>query len=159
MTSSAEPPLHWRWYLWRELDPDALYAMLKLRSDVFVVEQNCVFSDMDGVDPRCEHLGGFDDAGQLLVYLRLLPPGVKFPECSLGRLVTAATARRGGLARQACERGLLRLKQRYAGHTARIGGQQYMETFYASLGFKATGAPYLEDGIPHVDMLLKLESA
>lgn len=148
--------LDWHWYAWDELKPDVLYGFLKLRSDIFVVEQNCVFSDMDGVDRHCEHLCGSDESGRILVYLRLLPPGVKLPECSIGRLVTAPEARRGGHAREACRRGLARLRERFPGHTARIGGQQYMEAFYASLGFVTTGEPYLEDGIPHVEMLLHL---
>lgn len=148
--------LSWTWHAWKSLSPDLLYALLKLRSDIFVVEQNCVFSDMDGIDPQCEHLCGVDRQGSLQVYLRLLPPGLKFAECSLGRLVTAASARRGGLARAAIEQGLVRLRQRYPGQTVRIGGQRYMEAFYASMGFVPTGEPYLEDGIPHVDMLLRL---
>jgi ElaA protein len=154
--SNKEPGLRWQWYPWQALPPDVLYAFLKLRSDVFVVEQNCVFSDMDGIDPQCEHLCGFAADGALQVYLRLLPPGVKLAECSIGRLVTAPDARRGGLARAACERGLQRLRERFPGQMARIGGQQYMEAFYASLGFVTTGKPYLEDGIPHVEMLLRL---
>jgi ElaA protein len=152
----TSPKIHWQWYEWQALPPDVLYAFLKLRSDVFVVEQNCVFSDMDGIDPLCDHLCGFAADSSLQVYLRLVPPGVKVPECSLGRLVTAPTARRGGLAREACRRGLERLRERFPGRTARIGGQQYMQGFYASLGFVATGEPYLEDGIPHVEMLMKL---
>jgi len=148
--------LRWQWHSWATLPPDVLYAFLKLRSDIFVVEQNCVFSDMDGIDKHCEHLCGFDENGALQVYLRLLPPGVKFAECSLGRLVTARAARRGGLARTAIQHGLSRLREKYPGHTVRIGGQRYMEAFYTSVGFVATGEPYLEDGIPHVDMVMAL---
>lgn len=146
----------WKWFTWAELPPDVLYGFLKLRSDIFVVEQNCVFSDMDNADQRCEHLCGWNEQGELVVYLRLVPPGVKFAECSIGRLVTAASARRGGIARQACELGLQRLREKFPGQQARIGGQQYMEGFYASLGFVTTGEPYLEDGIPHVEMLMRL---
>ena len=148
--------IRWQWYEWAQLPPDVLYGFLKLRSDIFVVEQNCVFSDMDGVDPLCDHLCGFDDKGLVLVYLRLLPPGLKFPEVSLGRLVTSPDARRGGCAREALRLGLERLRQKFPGHTVRIGGQQYMEKFYASVGFVSTGQPYLEDGIPHVEMLMRL---
>lgn len=148
--------LAWRWYEWAGLPPDVLYGFLKLRSDIFVVEQNCVFSDMDDVDQHCEHLCGTDALGRIVVYLRLLPPGLKFAECSLGRLVTAPSARRGGLARQACLLGLQVLQEKFPGHRVRIGAQQYMEGFYASLGFVTTGSPFLEDGIPHVEMLMKL---
>ena len=148
--------IRWNWYAWAALPPDLLYAFLKLRSDIFVVEQNCVFSDMDGLDAQCEHLCGFDGNGQLLAYLRLLPPGLKHAECSLGRLVTAADARRLGLAREAMRRGLQRAAEKHPGHTVRLGGQQYLEGFYASLGFVTAGAPYLEDGILHVDMFRKI---
>lgn len=150
------PKLRWQWYRWNELTPDVLYALLRLRSEVFVVEQNCVYADMDGVDPHCEHLCGFDASGAMLVTLRLIPPGARFAQCSLGRLVTAASARRGGHARTACQRGIARLRERFPGQLTKIGGQRYMEAFYASLGFVTTGEPYLEDGIPHVYMEMTL---
>lgn len=149
MISSVE----WRWWGWHSLPPDLLYGFLKLRSDIFVVEQNCVFSDMDGVDPQCEHLCARGPGGVVLAYLRLVPPGVKFAEASLGRLVVAAPARGQGLAREAILQGLARIRERFPGVPVRIGGQRYLEAFYGSLGFNATGEPYLEDGIPHVDML------
>lgn len=145
--------LRWSWHAFADLNPATLYAILELRSRVFVVEQNCVFLDMDGADARCEHLCGVGPDGRLLVYLRLVPPGLKFAEASMGRLVTDPAARRGGYAREACERGLARLAEHYPGQPVRIGGQRYMEAFYASLGFRTTGEPYLEDGIPHVEML------
>lgn len=149
MTSSVE----WQWWAWDRLPPDVLYGFLKLRSDIFVVEQNCVFSDMDGVDPHCEHLCAHGPEGAVLAYLRLVPPGVKFAEASLGRLVVAPAARGSGLARSAIQAGLVRIRSRFPDAPVRIGGQRYLETFYGSLGFVATGEPYLEDGIPHVDML------
>lgn len=130
-----------------------LYALLKLRSDIFVVEQNCVFSDMDGADSRCEHLCGHDDRGALLAYLRLLPPGVKSPEPSIGRLVVAREARQHGAGRAAMCEGIRHCGARYPQQAIYIGGQQYLEAFYATLGFVTRGAPYLEDGIAHVHML------
>lgn len=145
--------LRWSWHAFAELDPATLYAILELRSRIFVVEQNCLFLDMDGADAQCDHLCGFDAKGKLRVYLRLVPPGVKFAEASFGRLVTDPQSRRGGHARKACELALARLAERFPGQPVRIGGQRYMEAFYASLGFVATGQPYLEDGIPHVEML------
>lgn len=146
--------LAWSWHSFVELEPRVLYAILELRSRIFVVEQNCVFLDMDGADADCEHLCGFDGQQRLMVYLRLVPPGVKFPEASIGRLVSDPSVRRDGMARDACLRGIERIRQRYPGTPIRIGGQRYMERFYASLGFVSTGQPYLEDGIPHVEMLL-----
>lgn len=145
--------LRWSWHAFADLDPATLYAILELRSRVFVVEQNCVFLDMDGADAECEHLCGFNAQGRLMACLRLVPPAVKFAEASFGRLVTDPAVRRGGHARHACNLALARLADRFPGQPVRIGGQQYMEAFYASLGFRATGQPYLEDGIPHLDML------
>lgn len=148
--------LDWRWYAWAELPPDVLHAFLKLRSDIFVVEQNCVFSDMDGRDPACEHLCGFS-GDELIAYLRLVPPGLKSPEAALGRLVVLKTQRGHGHARRAIEIGLLRCTERYPGITVRIQAQSHLAGFYGSMGFTQTGAEYLEDGIPHVDMLLNPE--
>lgn len=147
--------LTWTWHRWTDLKPDTLYAFLKLRSDIFVVEQNCVFSDMDGVDAQCEHLCGLDRQGRLLAYLRLVPPGVKAAQPALGRLVVAPDARRRGGGRAAMLEGIRHCRLRYPGQGIFLSGQQHLEKFYASLGFKTISAPYLEDGIPHVNMLRK----
>ena len=141
-----------RWFTWKELDADTLYAMLKLRSDIFVVEQDCVYSDMDGLDPKCEHLGGFDDANQLVVYLRMLPPGIKWPEPALGRLVVRPSARHSGIARVALCEGIERVTERFPGQPTFLSGQQYLEHFYVQYGFVTVSEPYLEDGIMHVNM-------
>ena len=153
MTSRDD--VRWRWFTWRELDPDTLHAFLKLRSDIFVVEQNCVFSEIDGADPACEHLCGQDAAGALRVYLRLVPPGVKVPQPALGRLVVAAAARKSGLARTAMQEGIRHCHARYPGQAIFLAAQGQLEPFYQSLGFATTGGVYLEDGIPHVNMLLR----
>ena len=142
----------WNWHAWSALTPDTLYGLLKLRSDIFVVEQNCVFSDMDGLDPQCEHLCASDAAGVVLACLRLVPPGVKHELPVIGRLVVAARARKRGLARAGMQLALQHCALRYPGRAVFLSGQQYLEDFYASLGFVTCSAPYLEDGIWHVDM-------
>jgi ElaA protein len=142
----------WQWYGWAGMTPDVLYAFLRLRSAIFVVEQDCVFPEMDGRDPQCEHLCGWDGA-ELVAYLRLVPPGVRTPEVALGRVVVAARARGAGLGRAVMAEGLARCAQRYPGQPVKVSAQQHLEKFYASLGFTRTGAPYDEDGIPHVDMV------
>ncbi len=141
-----------RWYAWKDLDPDTLYALLKLRSDIFVVEQDCVFSDMDGLDPKCEHLCGFNEAGGLVVYLRMLPPGLKWPEPALGRLVVHPKARHSGIARVALCEGIEHCSERFAGQPIFLSGQQYLEHFYVQFGFVTVSEPYLDDGIMHVNM-------
>ena len=143
----------WTWHIWSSLAPDTLYAFLRLRSDIFVVEQNCVFPDMDGVDPQCEHLCGHDAQGQLLAYLRLVPPGIKAPQPALGRLVVSQHARGRGLSRLAIHEGLQRCATQYPAQAVFLSGQQHLAPLYASLGFVTISAPYLDDGIWHVNML------
>ncbi|MEQ1437789.1 GNAT family N-acetyltransferase [Fontimonas sp. SYSU GA230001] len=145
--------VHWRWYEWPELDADTLYAFLKLRSDIFVVEQNCAYPDIDGLDPQCRHLCGFDADGELRAYLRLLPPGLKNAHPAIGRLVVAAPARGRELGRRIMLEGLRACGLHYPGQAVFLSGQQHLQHFYESLGFRVISAPYLEDGIPHVDML------
>ncbi|MGH8461973.1 MAG: GNAT family N-acetyltransferase [Stenotrophobium sp.] len=158
MNSSAEPRLHWQWHDWATLNPDTLYALLKLRSDIFVVEQNCVFSDMDGIDPACEHLCGSDAQGQLIAYLRLVPPGVKSEHPALGRLVVKASRRKYGHGGDAIREGIRHCHIRYPGLSIFISGQQHLEKFYTGLNFRRISGPYLEDGIRHVNMLLTAEA-
>ena len=142
----------WTWHAWPELTPDVLYAFLRLRSAIFVVEQDCVFPEMDGRDPRCEHLCGWD-GDELVAYLRLVPPAVRTPEVSLGRVVVAKAVRGTGLGRAVMLEGLKRCAQRYPGQPVKVSAQQHLEKFYQSLGFATVGAPYDEDGIMHVDMV------
>ncbi len=144
----------WRWHPWNDWPREELYAALRLRSAIFVVEQNCVFNDLDGLDPHCEHLCGLAPDGSLLAYARLLPPGLKYAEPSIGRVVVAETARGIQLGRALMHESIAGCRARYPGQAIRIGAQQRLQSFYASLGFVPSGEPYLEDGILHLDMLL-----
>ena len=146
--------LDWRWHEWRDLDPDTLYDCLRLRSAAFVIEQNCVFPDMDGLDPQCTHLT-VRERGALLGYLRLLPPGVRGSEASLGRIVVAREARNEGLARAIAREGVRECQTRFPERDIVISGQQHLEAFYSSIGFAVDSKPYVEDGIWHVDMRLR----
>jgi ElaA protein len=160
-SSTAHTAPTFRWHRWNELSADTLYAFLKLRSDIFVVEQNCVFSEMDGIDPQCEHMTATDAQGELLAYLRLVPPGVKRPHSespaaagpAIGRVIVAPTARGTGLGRGVMLQALAYCAPRYPQQPISLSGQQHLEAFYASLGFVTQSPPYLEDGIWHVDML------
>ncbi|MGH8540507.1 MAG: GNAT family N-acetyltransferase [Stenotrophobium sp.] len=154
MTSSTDTVTSWTWHAWTALAPDTLHGFLKLRSDIFVVEQNCVFPEMDGLDPLCEHLCGTDAQGRLLAYLRLVPPGVKSAQPGLGRLVVDTQVRRLGLGRAAIAEGIRHCRGRYPGQAIFLAAQQHLTTFYATLGFRIFGEPYSEDGIQHVNMLL-----
>jgi ElaA protein len=145
--------LHWQSAAFGALSVDALYALLALRQEVFVLEQQCLYNDMDGLDPTAHHLLGWSADGRLAAYLRCLAPGVKFEEASLGRVVTVPHARGTGAGRALVARGIALATELHPAHGIRIGAQAYLEQFYASFGFLAVGEPYDEDGITHIDMV------
>lgn len=142
----------WQWSAFGALTPAALYAVLAARSAVFVVEQACAYQDLDGYDAHADHLVAWRD-GEVAAYCRVFAPGVKYAEASIGRVLTSAAFRRTGVGRQLVARALAQLDARHPGRGARISAQAYLERFYASFGFETVSAPYLEDGIPHVEML------
>lgn len=154
-------PLAWRCVPYADLTRDELYAALRLRALVFVVEQACPFPEIDGSDPRAWHLLGWASAGGpsagdaplLGAYARLFPPGVKYAEASVGRVVTDPAVRRTGAGRALMAEALRRLGEIAPGAPVRIGAQKYLERFYASFGFARSGDDYLEDGIVHLEMV------
>ena len=130
--------------------------MLALRSEVFVVEQKCVYLDPDGLDVAAHHLFGWSvhEPETLMCGLRILAPGVAYAEPSIGRVVTSPRSRGSGVGRVLMERALMESLRLYPGQGIRIAAQQYLERFYAGLGFVTVSEPYDEDGILHVKMLL-----
>jgi ElaA protein len=148
--------IEWQWRSFAELTNVELYELLAERQKVFVVEQQCIFNDFDGLDVGAHHLLGWSTGGggrELAAYLRCLAPGAKYAEMSLGRVLTTQAARRTGAGRELLVRGIEYAERQHPGHQIRIGAQQYLERFYQSFGFKTVSAPYEEDGIMHVDML------
>lgn len=145
--------LTWSLKKFEDLTPAELYAILRLRNEVFVVEQHCVYQDADGKDPACRHLMGWD-ANTLVAYTRLIPPGVSYTEASIGRVVTSPNHRRSGLGRDLMKLSIEKTFSLFGGPGIRIGAQCYLTEFYRSLGFEPVGEPYLEDGIPHTEMIL-----
>lgn len=145
-----------RWTLapFAALSAHALYDLLQLRSEVFVVEQACPYLDPDGKDrhPDARHLSGIDERGGLLAYCRLLPPDLAFPEPSIGRVVVAPAERGRGLAHALMREALGQCAQLWPGSALMLGAQQHLAGFYAAHGFAVVSEMYLEDGIPHVDM-------
>ncbi|MDI1321118.1 MAG: GNAT family N-acetyltransferase [Algoriphagus sp.] len=131
-----------------------LYEVLKLRSEVFVVEQNCVFLDQDDKDQKCYHLMLYS-YDQLVGYSRLVPAGLSYPEMSIGRVITSPSARRKGFGKILMELSIDYCQQLYGAGDIRIGAQTYALGFYASLGFVADGDTYDEDGIEHIEMVRK----
>jgi len=139
------------------LSPSHLYKILQLRSQVFVVEQHCVFQDMDDKDQVCVHLCAWStsDHSELLAYCRLLPPDVAYKGfASIGRIVSSKTARGTGIAKNMIHTAIANLYETYGNVHIRIGAQSYLEGWYGQFGFKQSGPAYVEDGIHHLEMTL-----
>ncbi len=141
------------WLPFDRLTGRDVHDLLQLRSRVFVVEQNCVFLEADGIDPQCWHGLGRDEHGALVATARLVPPGLKYEEPAIGRVVTALEVRRSGAGRALMLSAIKTTQRLWPGQPIRLGAQRYLEKFYGSLGFKPVGEPYDEDGIPHIEML------
>jgi len=136
-----------------ELTVHQLYEILKLRSAIFVLEQQCLYQDMDDKDKHCHHLMIFED-NQLAAYTRLVPGGISFSEISIGRVITNPTYRGKGLGRKLMQQSIEACYDLFGKQPIRIGAQLYLKDFYSSLGFIQQGEMYLEDDIPHIEMLL-----
>lgn len=156
---TLKPPLggwgvkmNWTLKKFSDLTPAELYAILQLRNEVFVVEQNCVFQDADNKDQACFHFMGWNN-DSLLAYTRIVPPGIIYTEPSIGRVVTSPAARRKGLGRELMEESIKAIENLYSKIPIRIGAQRYLIPFYESFGFVIDGDTYLEDGIPHIEMI------
>ena len=156
MTDSTQP-IQWHWQRFLDLGVTDLYELLRLRAEVFVVEQNCVFQDLDGADDQAMHLLGKRD-GKLLAYARCFGPGVKYKEASIGRVVTPPEVRGQALGHLCIDEAVQRLCREWGAQPIRIGAQARLERFYQGHGFVADGAIYVEDGIDHLEMLWKPES-
>lgn len=152
--------LTWQWLPFDALDRVQLYDLLRLRSEVFVVEQNCVFQDMDGLDAQAMHLLGVRAAAgaeagtsELVAYVRCFPEGVTFDEASIGRVVTRQSARANGLGHVLMAEAIRALQQHWGVQAIRIGAQAHLKNFYQRHGFADVGKPYVEDGIAHIEMV------
>lgn len=143
--------LHWKYQSFEELTTTELYTIFQLRTEVFVVEQNCVYQDMDNKDFKSFHLCAWDN-NILVAYCRILPPGISFEDASIGRVLTALAYRKTGSGRELMQRAIAATLQQFNCSTITISAQLYLKKFYHSLGFKAVSDTYLEDGIPHIEM-------
>ena len=129
-----------------------LYEILKLRSEVFVVEQNCVFLDMDDKDQFAHHLQGRIE-GNLAAVVRILPPGLAYTEPSIGRVVSSPQFRRKGVGIALMNTAIEETIALYGAGNIKIGAQLYLKKFYENFGFKQCSETYLEDDIPHIKMI------
>ena len=144
--------MDWHWHRFADLGVDNLHDALQLRSRVFILEQG-PYLDVDGHDRASWHLLGRDAAGTLRAYLRVVDPGVKFDEPSIGRVVTAPEVRGTGLGRTLMRQGLAGCARHWPGRANRISAQARLQRFYVGLGFSPVSDEYLEDSIPHLEML------
>jgi len=142
----------WILKTFEDLTPLELYKILQLRNEVFIVEQNCPYQDMDNKDLRAFHLMGMRN-DTLLAYSRLLSPGISYSESSIGRVVSSPSVRKTGIGKELMEENIKRIRDLFHTDTIRIGAQQYLKKFYEYFGFFQEGPSYLEDNIPHIIML------
>jgi ElaA protein len=147
--------IEWETKTFDRLCTDELYDLLKLRVDVFVKEQNCAYAELDGKDrhPDTLHLTGRNGNRELVAYLRILPPGLSFDLPSIGRVVVSKRNRGQGLCHLMMKQAMDQVCRIWPGMGIKISAQAYLEGFYAAYGFEKTSDVYLEDGIPHVEMV------
>lgn len=145
--------MQWTTKKYNELQLDELYEILKVRQEVFCVEQNCPYQDCDGFDQDCLHLIGRQN-NQIIAYSRIAGSGVIYKEASIGRVLTTKEGRGKGLGKELFKKSLEVLKKNYSG-PIKIMAQSYLLTFYKNYGFKISSEEFLEDGLPHHYMLLE----
>ncbi|MDH3772490.1 MAG: GNAT family N-acetyltransferase [Nitrospirota bacterium] len=144
----------WEVKTFQQLTVDELFDVLQLRVDVFVVEQQCAYRELDEYDRHVEtrHLSGRNEGGQLIAYARLLPTGLRYPEVNVGRFVVKADSRKQGIGHQLLQTALQEVSRCWPKTSMKISAQDYLQAFYAQYGFIRVSEVYLEDGIPHVEM-------
>lgn len=135
------------------LSTSALYNILQVRSQVFVVEQHCIYADADGIDNQCHHLSITNTNAHIMAYARLIPPSVVYTECSIGRVLTSQAYRQLGYGKLIVKYAMEQCKILYPQHHIKIGAQLYLQAFYQSFGFVTCSQVYDEDGIEHIKMV------
>ncbi|MFB9325585.1 GNAT family N-acetyltransferase [Paenibacillus aurantiacus] len=147
----------WILKTFEQLSTLELYRILQERTQVFVVEQQCPYPEVDGKDLQSMHLYRLDDEGNVIAYLRILPAGLAYPEASIGRVLVNQAYRGQGVAAELVRRGLDYIRDEWRETEVKIQAQSYLENFYHSFGFVNVSEIYLEDDIPHIDMKLRFE--
>jgi ElaA protein len=144
---------HWQLAKLSELSALEAFEFLRLRQQVFVLEQQCLYEDIDGIDSDAWHLLGRNREGVLVAYLRIIPPLGKYPGPAIGRVLTSASARSGGLGKQLMNEGIAQACALFPATAIYLSAQTYLLKFYRDLGFESVGAPFDEDGIEHIEMV------
>lgn len=151
--ASSDFPVHWRWCRFGELSVRELQFIYMARQQVFCVEQHCAYLDADGRDESAYHLAAWTPGQSMpMAYARVIDPGAKYAEPSIGRVVTVGGGRGIGLGRALVERAITQTAEAFAGLGIRISAQSHLQAFYQSVGFEPVGEIYLEDAIPHLEM-------
>ena len=145
----------WQWRKFDELSLRQLHQILRLRQQVFVVEQNCAYEDIDGWDDKATHLLAVAATDDLLGCCRVFAPGVRFAEANIGRILVCSTNRGQGLGHELVCRGKAFFAANFPSEPIKIAGQAHLQTFYGSHGFVTESDEYLVDDIPHVDMFYR----
>lgn len=149
--------MHWTLKKFDELTIDEFHDIVQLRIDVFVVEQNCPYPELDGRDRDAYHFFGRSDSGKIVAYTRIFKAGDYYEQPSIGRVVVEVGFRREGIGYELMRRTLKQMEILFGRVEIKIGAQKYLRKFYENLGFQKVGSEYLEDGIPHVYMIRKAD--
>lgn len=149
--------MNWKLKRFNELTVEEIYNILALRNEVFIVEQECAFLDCDNKDLNSYHLF-FEENGEIVAYLRILKKGVSYDQVSIGRVVVKKNYRGKGISRKMMLKAIEFIENNLKENTIKIQAQVYLLNFYSSLGFKAVSEEYLEDNIPHIDMMNRVPS-
>lgn len=150
--------MEWQMKSFEQLTIAELYEILKIRCEVFVVEQNCAYQDCDGRDDKAFHLFGRQD-GKVIAYLRIFDKGIVFEQSAIGRVLVDKAHRGNGLAGELMRTAIRFVEQKLGHKEIKIEAQAYLTEFYGGLGFVATSEVYLEDNIPHIEMLYKAKQS
>lgn len=149
--------MEWKLKSYEELSKEELYRIIKLRIDVFIVEQNCPYHELDHLDERAHHLF-LSQEGEIAAYCRLFPSGTAYPEASIGRVIVRKEDRERDMRRRFLIKRSAFLEGERGETKVKISAQNHLRSFYGSFGFKAISDVYMEDGIPHVDMIRTAET-
>ncbi len=147
--------INWHIKHFNDLTTRTFHDLVALREQVFIVEQNCVYQDVDGKDPESYHLIGLSDDGILIATARILPLNINENKIAIGRVVIHADYRKSGLGRVLMNKAIIEVRNIYGRVPIKVSAQKYLKNFYLSLGFIVVGEEYLEDGIPSIEMSLK----
>ena len=150
--------MNWTLKSFDELTVSEFHDIIQLRLEIFVVEQDCPYQDLDGKDKVALHLFGATTEGKIIAYTRLFGPGDYYKEAAIGRVVVHKDYRKDGIGFELMKRSIEQVESDYRTNTIKIGAQKYLRKFYESLGFVSTGVFYMEDGIPHMYMIKSIDN-